>query len=170
VASRIRLGIKGRLLGLVAVFSIGLVVVVGTLVYLQTNALTERRHQELRGLIETAVSYVAAQHAMMKAGKITEAEAKARALDMVGTLRYQGDNYFWINDLHPNMVMHPIRPDLNGKDLTDNKDPNGKALFVEFVKTVKQSGSGIVDYMWPKPGFDRPVEKSSYVALFEPWG
>ena len=165
-----RFGLKGRLLGLVAIFAIGLVGVVGALVYLETEALTKRRHAELRGLIETAVSFVTAQHALAKAGKISEADAKARALELVGKLRYQGDNYFWINDLQPKMVMHPIRPELNGQDLTNYKDPTGKALFVEMVKTVKQSGSGIVDYMWPKPGFDQPVEKSSYVALFEPWG
>ncbi len=164
-----RLGLKGRLLALVGIFAVGLLGVVGAIVYLQTQALTARRHAELRGLVETTMSLIAAQHAAVKAGRMSEADAKARALELVAKIRYQGDNYFWINDLQPKMVMHPIRADLNGQDLTNYKDPTGKALFVEFVKTVKQSGSGVVDYMWPKPGFDQPVAKSSYVALFEPW-
>ena len=168
--TRYRWGIRERLLGLVALFVIGFIIVVGLLDYQQAGALTQRRHQELRGLIETAMSLVQAQYAMAKAGQISEADAKARALELLGKLRYQGDNYFWVNDLHPRMVMHPIRADLNGKDLTDFKDPNGKALFVEMASTVKRNGAGIVDYMWPKPGFDKPVAKSSYVALFEPWG
>jgi len=42
-------------------------------------------------------------------------------------------DYFWINDMHPRMVIHPYRTDLNGKDLSDYQDPNGKRVFVEFV-------------------------------------
>ena len=72
--------------------------------------------------------------------------------------------------MHPRMVMHPIRPELNGQDLSGNKDPNGLALFVEFVRTVKAQGAGFVPYMWPKAGSDTPVEKTSYVKGFEPWG
>ena len=72
--------------------------------------------------------------------------------------------------MHPKMVMHPIKPELDGTDLTDNKDPNGKHLFVEFVKTVKSSGGGFVPYMWPKPGSTNPVPKISYVKGFAPWG
>ena len=36
------------------------------------------------------------------------------------------------------MVMHPAKPELNGQDLTDHKDPNGKQLFVEFVNVVRK--------------------------------
>jgi methyl-accepting chemotaxis protein len=68
------------------------------------------------------------------------------------------------------MVVHAIRHDLDGTDLTTTKDPNGKALFVEFARVASQDGAGFVDYMWPKPGFDQPVEKTSYVMLFKPWG
>lgn len=96
---------------------------------------------------------------------------KARAAAIVETLRYGPENkdYFWINDLLPRMVMHPYKPELNGQDLTDYVDPNGKHLFVEFVKTCQKSGHGFVDYFWPKYGADKPQPKLSYVKLFEPW-
>ena len=71
--------------------------------------------------------------------------------------------------MHPRMVMHPMQPKLNGKDLTENKDPNGKRLFIEFVDTVKKHGAGIVAYEWPKPGATQPLPKMSYVAGFAPW-
>ncbi|MCP4314036.1 MAG: methyl-accepting chemotaxis protein, partial [Bacteroidetes bacterium] len=92
------------------------------------------------------------------------------ALKIIKTMRYDGNNYFWINDMYPKMVLHPIKPALEGKDLSGLKDPNGKKLFVEFVNTVKQSDSGVVPYLWPKPGSDAPVEKVSYVKGFKPWG
>ena len=55
--------------------------------------------------------------------------------------------------MHPKMVMHPIRAEMNGNDLSTYKDPNGNLLFVDFVNTVKKGGSGFVAYEWPKPGF-----------------
>jgi methyl-accepting chemotaxis protein len=165
-----RFDIRARLYSVVALFAVGLVVMAAILIQTQTDNVRGRRQQELKGLTDSAMSLIAAQHALAKSGKISEAEAKARALDLISTMRYQGNNYFWINDLHPTMLMHPMVPDLNGKDLTNNKDPNGLALFVEFVKVAKAHGSGFVEYMWPKPGLTDPVEKISYVALFEPWG
>ncbi len=98
-------------------------------------------------------------------------EAQAKAADLIRHLRYgpEGKDYFWINDLHPRMVMHPYKPKLNGKDLSGVADPNGKKLFMEFVKVCKEKGEGFVDYYWPKYGADKPVPKLSYVKLFKKW-
>ena len=59
---------------------------------------------------------------------------------------------------------------MDGTDLRGFKDPNGKALFVAFVDKVRAEKAGYVDYLWPKPGQDKPVEKLTYVAGFAPWG
>ncbi|MFX1682577.1 methyl-accepting chemotaxis protein [Mitsuaria sp. CC2] len=104
------------------------------------------------------------------AGGLTEADAKKQAAAEIGKIRYSGNEYIWINDMTPRMVMHPIKPELNDKDLSGNKDPNGLKLFVAFVDTVKAQGSGFVDYLWPKPGAKDPEPKRSYVAGFKPWG
>ena len=72
--------------------------------------------------------------------------------------------------MRPVMVMHPVKPELDGKDLSAIADPAGKKLFVEFVDTVKSSGAGFVAYQWPKPGAEQPVPKISYVKGFAPWG
>ena len=41
-------------------------------------------------------------------------EARQRAAAAIQALRYSGNEYIWINDMHPRMVMHPIRAELNG--------------------------------------------------------
>jgi signal transduction histidine kinase len=67
--------------------------------------------------------------------------------------------------------MHPYRPDLEGKDISGFTDPNGKRLFVEFVKVVKANSAGYVDYEWQwKDDPNRIVPKISYVKGFLPWG
>jgi len=65
--------------------------------------------------------------------------------------------------------MHPMKPEMNGNDISAFKDPNGKTLFVDMVNAVKNNGAGFVPYEWPKPGFDRPQPKLSYVVGFAPW-
>jgi len=121
-------------------------------------------------MAQAATSVATYYEGLSKAGTLTEEEAKARTLATIGAMRYDGKEYFWINDMYPKMVMHPMKPELVGSDLTNNKDPNGKALFVEMVSVVKKSGGGEVRYMWPKPGADQPVPKISYVQGFAPWG
>lgn len=80
-------------------------------------------------------------------------------------------NYVWINDMHPKMVMHPMKPQLEGQDLTNNADPDGKKLFVEFVKAVKAKPAGAwVSYKWTKLGESDPTPKKSWVRDCKPKG
>ena len=106
-------------------------------------------------------------------GRMSEPDAQWRAMATIKALRYSGNEYFWIQDMQATMKMHPIKPELDGKDLSDVKDPSGLKLFVEFVNVVKAAGangSGYVFYLWPKPGSEKPVQKVSYVKGFAPWG
>jgi len=109
-------------------------------------------------------------HAQELAGTASREQAQKMARNMVNKVRYQGTEYFWINDMQARMVMHPIKPELDGRDLNDMKDPNGFALFRAFVETVRRDGKGFVSYQWSRPGSQQPVDKLSYVQGFEPWG
>ena len=95
---------------------------------------------------------------------------QTKAKEAMKKIRFGSDGYFWINDFTPRMVMHPTNPALDGKELSQAKDPNGKFLFNEFVKVATNEGKGVVDYMWPKPGFEKPQPKISYVEAFKEWG
>lgn len=158
---------------LYALVAIALTVLVATLTYSLFNAydaLTQERRAGLAQINDNAIAIFNKYYKLEQEGSLTRAEAQERAKEVVAAMRYAPDGYLWINDMQPVMVMHPIKPELNGKNLSENKDPNGKHLFVEFVNTVKANKEGFVDYYWPKPGFDAPVEKFSHVIGFEPWG
>jgi methyl-accepting chemotaxis protein len=133
------------------------------------SSLKQQKQIELKHLAELALGIVKEEHAASEKGGIAVADAQKRAMARLSALRYGNNDYFWINDMHPLMVMHPMKPELNGTDLSANKDPNGKTLFVEFVNVVKKDGAGFVSYEWPKPGFDKPQPKLSYVTGFAPW-
>jgi methyl-accepting chemotaxis protein len=133
------------------------------------SSLNQQKQIELRHLGDVALGVVKEEHAAVQKGDVAVADAQKRAMARIAALRYGNNDYFWINDMHPRMVMHPIKPEMNGSDLSTYKDPNAKLLFVDFVNTVKKDGSGFVPYEWPKPGFDKPQPKLSYVVGFAPW-
>ncbi|WEX76014.1 methyl-accepting chemotaxis protein [Sinorhizobium numidicum] len=165
-----RFRISARLYALVAfaLLTMAAALIFG-LLQAQDKLVAERKAM-LSAMNENAIAVFDAYYKQETAGTLSREEAQKRALEAVKAMRYQGSGYFWVNDMHPTMVMHPIKPELDGKDLSQNKDPHGKFLFIEFVKTVEAKGQGFVDYYWPKPGFDEPVLKYSHVAGFKPWG
>jgi methyl-accepting chemotaxis protein len=132
--------------------------------------LYEAEQAKTRDLVETAWGVLDHYARQAADGVMSTAEAKDRAKQVITDLRYQSNDYFWINDLTPRMVMHPIKPEWEGRDLSRHRDPNGKPLFMAMVETCRRQGEGFVDYQWPKPGESKPVGKISYVKLFPEWG
>ncbi len=77
---------------------------------------------------------------------------------------FKGDLYIFVNDMDTNVTLvHPERPQMEGKDMSGMKDVKGKLFFLEFTRVAKEKGSGWVEYYWPKPGQKEPVLKSTYV-------
>lgn len=130
----------------------------------------QARKDATRQHVEVAHSILVWAHAQELSGKMTRGEAQAIAKSSIAALRYDTSEYFWINDMTPRVVMHPIKADLIGKDVSDLKDPNGLQLFKAFVFKVQEAGRGFVAYQWPKQGNTVPVDKLSYVQGFAPWG
>jgi len=153
-----RLTISGRISAIVGLVFVGMIGLAGLQVVNQAAALREQRQGELRHLAEAALTIIKQEH---DRPGVPVAQARQAAAERIAALRYGSGDYFWINDLEPRMVMHPLRQDLNGQPLGGIKDPTGKHLFVEFAEVVKKSGSGYVDYLWPKPGKDAPQPKLS---------
>lgn len=136
----------------------------------------EAKRDQTRNLVMAAYSTLDHYAGLAREGIISEEEAQKAALEAIKIMRYEGDNYFWINDLEPKMIMHPNypadeKPEWYETDgLVDYADPTGKKLFVEFVKVCKEKGAGFVDYYWTKPGEDQLSPKVSYVMLLPEWG
>ncbi len=131
--------------------------------------LKKMKFAELRKVVDAVFSQVEAFY-KKNHDHLSPDELDKGLMELVRTARYDHGNYIWINDLHPRMIMHPVKPQLNGKDLSSLKDPKGTYLFNDMVKICKQKGSGMVSYLWAKPGESEPKQKISYVRLFKPLG
>jgi methyl-accepting chemotaxis protein len=121
-------------------------------------------------VVETAWGILNYYGQLAAKGAMSTAQAQAAAKDAIRNARYGGGNYIWINDLQPRMIMHPANPALEGQDVSDYRDPNGFAIFIEAARIARERGEGSIHYMWAKPGQTQPAPKISYVKLYAPWG
>ncbi|KTC18446.1 chemotaxis protein [Pseudomonas marginalis ICMP 9505] len=160
-----------RRLWLILVVAVLMLLTLGLLMLKQIHGdLYQAKRQQTQHVVQTASGVLTYYQNLEKTGVLTREAAQQQALSAVRGLRYDHDDYFWINDLTPVMIMHAANPKLDGQNLSAIRDPDGFAVFNEFVILAKAKGAGIVNYRWPKPGADAPVEKTSYIQLFEPWG
>jgi len=165
-----KLSIFHRMLVTLLLAVIGTAAVAGGWLYDSYGTLMQDRRDKTHDLVETIDSLLAHYHSLEQAGTVNGEAAREMAKAAIRAVRFDGTEYFWINDLEPRMVMHPLKPELDGKPLGDLTDPTGKHLFAEAADIARKIGAGYISYKWAKPGHADPVAKLSYVKLFAPWG
>ena len=74
------------------------------------------------------------------------------------------DAYIFVIDPTGVDLVNPGFPSLEGRNILDVKDTHGKQLVREMLQVVQTSGTGWVDYMWPKPGDSVSTQKSAYLS------
>ncbi|MFI5496074.1 methyl-accepting chemotaxis protein [Actinoplanes sp. NPDC051859] len=163
-------GVTARLAALTLIAALSIVIMLVASNISTRNNLVEERERQTQQLVETAIGVVDGYIAREATGELTREQAQKQAAAALKVLRYDTNNYFWINDMSPRMIMHPVKPELDNTDLSDDADPNGKHLFVEMVNVVKKQKSGFVEYEWSKPGSDSPQPKVAYVQGVPNWG
>jgi signal transduction histidine kinase len=103
------------------------------------------------------------------AAALLQAEGEAalpKIKDLKGAFNFaNGDGYVWVHNLEGIMLMHPIKPTLDGKSVLSMRDINGVYLFTAMNELVEKKGEGWVPYVWPKPGEEKSSPKVSYVVL-----
>ncbi|WP_242416066.1 methyl-accepting chemotaxis protein [Sphingomonas panni] len=166
----VQLKVRGRINLIGGVAALGLVILLVISLFHLSSVMHRDVERSTRQAVETARSVVAHYHDEEVAGRMTRAEAQRAALSTLKTMRYDGTEYFWVNDLHPTMLMHPTKPEMNGTDLNNYRDATGRTHFVEMAQIVKAKGAGFLSYHWTRPGQTEAQPKLSYVAGFAPWG
>jgi methyl-accepting chemotaxis protein len=156
-----------------AIISLCFVCFIGVTLF-ETRELEAGLHRqkriELTNLGDLALSVIKEEHESALKTGLSVADAQKRAAARLRQLRYDTDEYFWIQDMHPRMIMHPISPEHEGKDISDFKDANGSRYTVAMNDLVKRTGRGIIEYDFAKPGSTKPQPKMSYVVGYAPWG
>jgi methyl-accepting chemotaxis protein len=163
----ISIAVRVHLIAIVAVA--GMLVITAAAQVGDYNKMNVARATKTQHVVETALGVIAYFANEEKAGRLSRDDAQRAALAAVKSLRYGADDYFWINSFDARIVMHPIKPALDGTDGNRITDPNGLSPFAAAAAIGKKDGAGFFSYLWPKPGHEQPVEKISYAKAFAPW-
>ncbi|MBX3042412.1 MAG: cache domain-containing protein [Candidatus Kapabacteria bacterium] len=134
--------------------------------------LIEAKKEMILELINSSICIAEKHFHDAEVGLITHQEAQEIAIQSIASIRYGTANkdYIWITDTVPNMIMHPYRKDLIGKNIENFTDLNGKKMFAEMVEKVNINGEGYVDYMWQwMDDSTKIVPKISYIKEFKEW-
>ncbi|MBC3929118.1 methyl-accepting chemotaxis protein [Undibacterium sp. CY21W] len=132
----------------------------------------EERQIALRFATDVGMSTVKEYAALVSSGAMPLEEAQKQALARLKAMRYGKDGYYTVINSHPTVVMHPIKAELVGKDVSDFKDPNGQFLYRNIATIAKESGEGWIEYVWTKPGNADPKQvfpKGAYLLTYKPW-
>ena len=165
---RISVGNKLNLLLFSAM--LGVIIISALALHSKYQRMLDDRRATLKSVVQVAIGVLDHYDKQVKSGHMPLSAAQDQAKRTIGNLRYAGKEYYSLYDMHPRMIWHPIKPELNGKDLSTLKDPNSKLLVKEMRDAVANQGSGFVDYLWPQPGKDEPVAKLAYAEGFASWG
>ncbi|WP_300035306.1 methyl-accepting chemotaxis protein [uncultured Roseobacter sp.] len=167
-----KIGVGGRLCLLVLISVAGIFTMQKVSIKTFYSASLEQKGVELTHLTDLAMSIVQSYYVLSENGELSVDEAQSRALGVLGELRYEGDNYFWVNNRAHEMLVHGANPALAGRDFSDFTDPNGVYLFRKMVEGTRDGSPATVAYQWAAPGAaegDPPVDKLSVVQPFVPW-
>jgi len=166
---RLKIGIGGKIWSLVGLMVVGLSILAAEGLMAMRESMVEDRRQSLRQEVETATSLVAAQQARAAKGEVSEDEAKKIAMATLRSIRYGNNDYVFINDYRYRPLMHPIRPEMEGADQSEMKDPDGRYITRRMVDVARSDGSGFVDYRWARVKDGPLVPKLVFVSDFKPW-
>jgi methyl-accepting chemotaxis protein len=167
---RIQLGIKGRLYLLVALFALGCGALASVLIWLQSEHAIEARKQSLHQLVATAHGVLAAHKALADSGAMPEAEARKRALDVIGAMWYGKADYFTARDTNGISLLNPAAPEKVGKNRDETTDSHGYHYSRRMTELVRDPGEGYVTYYTLNPETKVDAEKTSFIKTYKPWG
>ncbi|CBS89669.1 methyl-accepting chemotaxis protein [Azospirillum lipoferum] len=134
---------------------------------MRTN-LIEQRKAKVKEMVDAASSVVALYGEQEKAGKLKRAEAQELARNAVRAMRYGNGEYFFVYDYSGVSLVHGLRPQVEGKNLLNLKDPDGVPFNLQMTDAAK-AGGGFVAFRHKRTDTADPSPKIAYATGYQPW-
>jgi methyl-accepting chemotaxis protein len=110
-----------------------------------------------------------------KEGRLTPEEAQDAAREQIRVIRYDrenkaltGGNYFWIDDTDGNNILHPITPQIEGKNRIGARDANNMEMIRAIIESGMRGGD-FTEFFYEKPGESEGKQKIGYSVEYKPW-
>ncbi|WNV11775.1 methyl-accepting chemotaxis protein [Tardiphaga sp. 709] len=161
-------GISSKLMLMVGIAIAGIVLVAGLGLTTLRSSLLEDRKDKLQQLVMLAKQTLEQDYSASRKAGLTAADAKERSKQLLQSLRFGKDDYFYALDANSVLVAHP-NPKLQNKSMYDAVDGNGVLFARRQTDLVRSAGSGFVAFSFPRVGNGEPLPKIAYVAEFKPY-
>jgi methyl-accepting chemotaxis protein len=162
------LSISKRLYAIVALAACCLLGLAGVALYYQYEGLLKQREDRLGTITELAENILTKYYNLAQSGKISEAVAKASALEHISAMKYGRDGYIFVYTAETVMLAHPD-PKFVGKDLSNLPDANGFKFNADVMPRALRDGAATVRYYWVRPGEKEASLKLSFFRSYKPW-
>jgi methyl-accepting chemotaxis protein len=158
-----------RLLQLLcASFAVGAIALAGFAVSWQWSAMRQDRISELRALTEMVHTLAEKHRQDALAGRMTEAEAKARTIADAIAMRHGHNDYITITSGEGMSIAHPI-PSNIGVNLAASPDSHGFYFLKDVMPRAKRDGVAVVEYYFPRASGGEALRKLGVYNFFEEW-
>lgn len=126
--------------------------------------------ENIKGQVDNVITLLNGIYQKQVDGELTQEQAQEQAKYLVKSLRYNGQGYFWIDDVNAILVAHPILQEREGENRIDETDKNGIKLIQNIINLATTEGGGYTDFYYIKPNEEDVSPKRAYSQLFEPYG
>jgi methyl-accepting chemotaxis protein len=157
---------------LVVLALLGIALTIGTsgvFLFFARDTMMEMKRADVKHSVEYSLSLLDGFRKQAEAGRMSQADARAQAMEALRSARFDDGNYVIVYDMKGTALMHPIRREYEGKDMSGLKDGAGAPVILDILKIVGERGAGFYEFLWKKPGDDAETRKVSYNAAFPEW-
>jgi len=105
------------------------------------RGMLETRREYLRHLTESACTIFVGLEAGVKNGMLTREEAQRKALELMRGVRFGKTGYFYVFTRELKIVTVPIKPEMEGKDVSGFKDAKGAFCTSSSPSQVSRGSS-----------------------------
>lgn len=130
------------------------------------DALLEVRKAELVSYTKLARSAISDIYAGESS---SEAVNREKVKQILTSLAYSDDGYFYAYKLDGENVVHPKQPYRIGKNWWDLSDEEGQLIIQNLITQAKQGG-GYTEYLWEQPSQGLVGKKLGYAEMLEDLG
>lgn len=96
--------------------------------------------------------------------------ARREAIELLRSMNYGSDGYYFVYDMAGRNIMHPRQPELVGEQLWNLRDANGLPVIQALIKASQEPAGGFVRYLWRKPSTGKMAPKLGCVIALDNWG
>ena len=129
------------------------------------DALLEVKKAELVNYTKLARSAISD---VVTGSNSTDEMKRERVKQILTTLGYSDDGYFYAYKLNGENIVHPKQPYRVGKNWWNLSDEEGQLIIQNLITKAKQGG-GYTEYLWEQPSLGSVGKKLGYAEMLEEW-